>query len=71
MKNYADMYLDGELDEDVAEFEKFGRRGKLAPKDGQRPRRNFAQEDIKAKRRKKEAEKERAAFKDKEDYKMA
>jgi hypothetical protein len=62
MKNYADMYLDDEFDEDVADFEKFGRRGKLEPKEGQRPRRNFTQEDIKAKRRKKEAEKERAVY---------
>lgn len=68
MKNYVDVYLDGELDEDVFEFEKFGRRGKLAPKEGQRPRRNFTQESIKAKRREKEAEKERAAKEDNEDY---
>ncbi len=68
MKNYADMYLDDNFDEDVAEFEKFGRRGKLAPKEGQRPRRNFAQENIKAKRREKEAEKERAAKEDNDDY---
>lgn len=68
MKNYVDMYLNDNFDEDVAEFEKFGRRGKLAPKEGQRPRRNFAQEDIKAKRREKEAEKERAAKEDNDDY---
>jgi hypothetical protein len=60
MKNYADLYLDEDFDEDTESFEKFGRRGKLEPKEGQRPRRNAAQETIKAQRRKKEAEKERA-----------
>ncbi len=60
MKNYADMYLNDDFDEDVEDFEKFGRRGKLEPKENQRPRRNTAQENIKAQRRKKEAEKERA-----------
>lgn len=60
MKNYADMYLEGEFDEDVADFEKFGRKGKLPPKEGLRPRRNFSQETIQAKRRKKKEEKERA-----------
>lgn len=67
MKNYADMYLEGDFDEDVADFEKFGRRGKLPPKEGQRPRRNFEQESIKAKRRKKEAEKERVLSEEGED----
>ena len=67
MKNYADMYLDDNFDEDVTEFEKFGRRGKLEPKEGKRPRRNFAQESIKAKRREKEAEKERVAKEDNSD----
>ncbi len=71
MKNYVDMYLDGDMDEDIIEFEKFGRRGKLEPKESQRPRRNLAQESIKAKRRKREAEKERAAAEENEDYMLA
>ena len=71
MKNYVDMYLDGDMDEDVVEFEKFGRRGKLEPKENQRPRRNLVQENIKAKRRKREAEKERAATEENEDYMLA
>lgn len=58
MKNFVNDYLEDTLeDEDV--FERFGRKGKLAPKEGTRPRRNSAQESIEAKRRQREAERER------------
>lgn len=60
MKNFVNDYLKDTLeDEDV--FERFGRKGKLAPKEGTRPRRNSAQESIEAKRRQREAERERLA----------
>lgn len=56
MKNFVNDYLDDVLeDEDV--FERFGRKGKLPPKEGQRPRRG-AQDAIKDKRRAREAERE-------------
>lgn len=57
MKNFVNDYLKDTLeDEDV--FERFGRKGKLAPKEGTRPRRNSAQESIEVKRRQREAERE-------------
>ena len=56
MKNFVNDYLEDTLeDEDV--FERFGRKGKLPPKEGQRPRRG-AQDAIKDKRRAREAERE-------------
>ena len=56
MKNFVNDYLEDTLeDEDV--FERFGRKGKLPPKEGQRPRRG-AQGAIKDKRRAREAERE-------------
>jgi hypothetical protein len=56
MKNFVNDYLDDVLeDEDV--FERFGRKGKLPSKEGQRPRRG-AQDAIKDKRRAREAERE-------------
>lgn len=56
MKNFVNDYLEDALeDEDV--FERFGRKGKLPPKEGQRPRRG-AQDAIKDKRRAREAERE-------------
>ena len=56
MKNFVNDYLEDTLeDEDI--FERFGRKGKLPPKEGQRPRRG-AQDAIKDKRRAREAERE-------------
>ena len=56
MKNFVNDYLEDTLEnEDV--FERFGRKGKLPPKEGQRPRRG-AQDAIKDKRRAREAERE-------------
>lgn len=58
MKNFVNDYLDDTLeDEDV--FERFGRKGKLPPKEGERPRRNLNLESVKQKRRERESERER------------